>query len=150
MMVIDKWGYRWIKLAKHISHWSKDPGHKCGCVITNGAKELLSMGYNGLPEGFPDLEEHLLDRPYKLKHTIHAEDNALRRLPNNSAGGCTLYCYPFFPCENCAILIINSGRVSRVVTTNYTPEAWRDSVAKSEHLLEHHRIEITRIPMEEI
>lgn len=144
---IPKWTLRWLRLAKHISQWSKDPGHKCGCVITDGAKELMSMGYNGLPEGMSDDEEKLLDREHKLKFTIHAEDNALRRIPRNLAGG-TLFVYPFFPCEECATLILNSGRINKVVTTDYVPERWRESVARAEHLLANYGITIEKVPMD--
>ena len=34
----DKWDNRFIKLAKHISSWSKDPSTKCASVIVKGRR----------------------------------------------------------------------------------------------------------------
>jgi deoxycytidylate deaminase len=35
-----------MKLALTISHLSKDPTTKVGCVITNQDNEVMSVGYN--------------------------------------------------------------------------------------------------------
>ena len=48
---LDKWDHRFLALAEHISHWSKDPSTKVGAVITHRSKRVVSMGFNGLPAG---------------------------------------------------------------------------------------------------
>ena len=62
---LDKWDHRFLALAEHISHWSKDPSTKVGAVITHRSKRVVSMGFNGLPAGVEDTEERLTNREIK-------------------------------------------------------------------------------------
>ncbi len=109
-----KWDLRFLHLAEHISAWSKDPSTKCGAVIVDSHNKIISLGFNGLPRGVPDLEEYLLDRELKLQMILHAEVNAIL-FARQDLKGCTIYTWPFLSCCRCATVIIQSG-LTRVVT----------------------------------
>ncbi len=112
--MLDKWDFRFLALAEHISGWSKDPSTQVGAVITHTrSKRVVSMGFNGLPAGVEDTEDRLADRETKYEMVVHAEQNALM-FAGDRAEGCTLYVHPLPPCARCAVLIIQSGIV-RVV-----------------------------------
>ena len=69
---MDKWDYRFIKLAKEISFWSKDPSTKVGAIaVTN--RRIIATGYNGFPKDIDDSDKRLNDREIKLSYMIHAE-----------------------------------------------------------------------------
>lgn len=112
--MISKWDLRFLKLADHISDWSKDPHKKVGCVIVDNYKRVVSMGYNGFPSGVSDAEHRYNERNTKRLYVAHAERNALDNRVS-SVRGYTLYCQ-FYPCNECAKSIISSG-IKRVVTT---------------------------------
>ena len=62
---MDKWDYRFIKLAKEISFWSKDPSTKVGAIaVTN--RRIIATGYNGFPKDIDDSDKRLNDREIKL------------------------------------------------------------------------------------
>jgi dCMP deaminase len=111
-MELDKWDYRWLGLAKHVSFWSKDPSTQVGAVIANG-KKFLSLGYNGFPPGVEDKEEWLNDRETKYKLTTHAEVNAVLNA-GTVVRGLACYLYPLYPCVHCASYLSAAG-ISRVV-----------------------------------
>jgi dCMP deaminase len=138
------WDLRFLDLAQHISSWSKDPGTKCGAVITKG-KELYSVGFNGIPNDLDD-NKYLHDRDLKLQIVLHAESNAIDQC-NRSMEGCTVYTYPFPPCAACAARIIRK-RISRVVSRNATPDRWLKSVLLGKQILEEAGIEYNVISLE--
>lgn len=105
------WDNRLMGLAKHVAGWSKDPTKKVGCVIAND-KHVVSLGYNGLPAGMSD-DERLLDKGFKWRYTIHAEENALLTSAEKVTG-CTAYIWPTPPCPTCASKLIQAG-ITRVV-----------------------------------
>ena len=76
-VVNSKWDTRFMKLAREISTWSKDPSSKIGAVIVNDERRILATGYNGFPKGIEDTEERLNDRDQKYPLIVHAEMNAL-------------------------------------------------------------------------
>ena len=123
-MVSIKWDQRFLELAKLVSSWSKDPSTKVGAVIADDRK-IISVGYNGFPEGVLDTHERYHDRELKYKYMVHAERNALL-FANTSVKGMTLYTYPFMPCSECAGMVIQAG-IKRVVTLINTNERWQES-----------------------
>ena len=40
--MMTDWDKRFLKLAKHISKWSKDPSTQVGCVVVGPDRELRS------------------------------------------------------------------------------------------------------------
>lgn len=123
-----KWDSRFLSLAKKVSSWSKDPSTKVGAVIAD-RKVIVSVGYNGLPEEIEDTPEILNNRELKYKKIIHAEENAFRFCKRHTIN-CTLYTYPFMPCDVCAKMVL-SWQVARVVTYINTNERWRESFQKT-------------------
>ena len=41
---------RFLRLAREVSTWSKDPSTKVGAVIVGDNGQVISQGYNGFPE----------------------------------------------------------------------------------------------------
>jgi len=107
------WDKRFLDLAQHIAGWSKDPSTRCGAVVTDG-KRIVSMGFNGFPQGVGDTSERLDNRETKYRLVLHAEQNALS-FANRDLSGCTIYVYPMPPCSRCAAQIIQAG-IRRIVT----------------------------------
>lgn len=111
---------RFLELAALVAGWSKDPSTKCGAVIVDHQRRIISTGYNGFPAGIPDNPEHYTDRAEKYPRVIHAEKNAIL-FARRDLTGCTLYVWPMQPCSQCAAFIVQSG-INRVVTVRHTDE----------------------------
>lgn len=116
MKVNSKWDTRFMKLAREISTWSKDPSSKIGAVIVNDDRRILATGYNGFPKGIEDTEERLNDREQKYPRIVHAEMNALMNALYSgvSVKGATIYVYGLPVCPECTKSIISAG-IKRVV-----------------------------------
>ena len=110
----SKWNSTWILFAGVIAGLSHDKKLKVGCVIVDKRNEkILSFGYNGNYAGGSN------DRDSMEKGCsgfIHAEENALIKLPYGDHGGCTMY-LTHSPCRMCAKKIINA-RIKNVVYLN--------------------------------
>lgn len=102
-----KWHKRFLDLARLISTWSKDPSTKCGAVITRD-RFIVSVGYNGFPQGCDDSDELYTNKNRKYERVIHAEMNAILSA-QQSLVGCNIYIYPVPPCARCATAIIQTG-----------------------------------------
>ena len=110
-MSYNKWDEKFSKISKFMADlFSKDPSTKVGCVIVNNDKRVLSMGYNGNPQGIDDENEILNERPVKYGIVVHAELNAI--LSAGTLGiplkNCNLY-VTMHPCSGCAKAIIQAG-----------------------------------------
>ena len=130
--MISKWDKRFLRLAKEVSTWSKDPSTQVGAVIVDNDNHVVSLGYNGFPSRLEDTEARLNNRDLKLLYTIHGEMNAVLNSPR-SVNGCTLYTWPFMSCDRCAIHMIQAGIV-RCVSITASPEIeerWKDSLIKT-------------------
>lgn len=125
---MDKWDERFIKFAKEVASWSKDPSTKVGCVIVDPeTQRVLGTGFNGFPRFMSDAQELYSDRDTKYSRTLHAELNAVLFAPRTE--GMTAYVtHP--PCTNCALVLIQSG-ISRVVAkspSNDLLSRWQASI----------------------
>ena len=128
-MIIDsKWDRRFMRLAREISTWSKDPSSQIGAVIIN-ARRIMATGYNGFPEGIRDTPERLADKQEKYPRVIHGEMNALLNALNNgvSVRGSTLYVYGLPICADCTKSVIQAG-ICRVVVPypEKTSQRWKE------------------------
>ena len=110
----------YMAMAKLISKRSKDPNTQVGAVIVSSDDRILSVGYNGFPNGCSDDEfpwARSAKREYDTKYpyVVHAELNAILnfRGDNKAFEGSTLY-VTLFPCHECAKAIIQSG-ITRLV-----------------------------------
>jgi dCMP deaminase len=128
MMINTKWDKRFMKLAREISTWSKDPSSKIAAVIVNDERRILSTGYNGFPRGIEDTEERLNDREQKYPRIVHAEMNALFSALYNgvSVKDATIYVWGLPICAECTKSVIQSG-IKRVVIVlpDFAPEKWK-------------------------
>lgn len=125
-----KWDLRYLKLAREIGSWSKDPSSKIGSVIVGDEGRVLSTGYNGFPRGINDYESRLNDREVKYAYVVHAEMNCIYNASSYgvSLRNTTIYVYGLPACSECAKGIIQSG-IKRVVYTasRDIPEHWHES-----------------------
>lgn len=132
----DKWLKRYLRLAREVSSWSKDPSTKVGAVAVTADGVVLSLGYNGFPRGVEDTLERMDDRKFKLDHVVHAEENCILNAARNgvSLKESILYVYGLPICHRCATSVIQSG-VRRVVFAADPPkdlrDEWRVSFEKS-------------------
>ena len=108
------WDEYFMSIAKLSSLRSKDPSTQVGACIVSKDHRILSIGYNGAPNGFEDR-----DFPWaregdnlntKYFYVCHAEMNAILNYRGDRQNliGATIY-VDLFPCNECSKLIIQSG-----------------------------------------
>ncbi|MFL2859725.1 MAG: deoxycytidylate deaminase [Pontiellaceae bacterium] len=115
---MNKWDYRFLKIAKEISSWSKDPSTQVGAIAVND-RRIIATGYNGFPVGIEDSIKRLEDRKTKLSYMVHAEKNLIYNatLYGVSLKNSTVYIYGLPCCNECFKGLIQIG-VIRVVMPN--------------------------------
>ena len=105
-----------MKVAQLTAELSYAKRKKVGAVLVRDNR-IISVGYNGTPQGFEnECEEINPDGTMTTKtNVVHAESNALFYCAktNTIADGATLY-QTLSPCACCALGIIQSG-VTRLV-----------------------------------
>lgn len=125
-----------MDVARLVAAWSKDPSTKCGAVIANPDRTIVSTGFNGLPRGVEDREEILNDRELKYQCTIHAEENAiLNAVTKDVLRGCSIYVHPIPPCSNCAARIIQAGITRVVFHAGDIPDHWKKNMKLAEEMM---------------
>ncbi len=133
---LSHWDLRFLRIAREVQSWSKDPSTKCGCVLVK-ERRVLSTGYNGLPASLSDSLERYMDRDFKLASIIHAEKNAIFNAAKNGSQteGATAY-ITWPPCSQCASALIQAG-VSKVVCPNPNsgPKRWVTNFLLANELL---------------
>jgi len=138
------WKKRMMDMAWHVSTWSKDNSTKVGCVITDEENTIKSLGYNGHPRNLNDEVKERNERPEKYMYVVHAEINAIVNATRNgvSLKDSIMYC-TYFPCNECAKAIINSG-IKAVVTyePDFGDERWGKSFRCSSEMLRECGVEI--------
>lgn len=147
-MLNNKWRLRFLQLAKLVSTWSKDGSTKVGAIIANSKKQVVSLGYNGLPRKLKDDSDLLSNtnsRELKLKKIIHAEANAILNA-KGSVEGFEIFVYPLLPCPLCASLISQSGIVSVTTVDKPLPTRWKDEMEISKEILNESDIKCFFIP----
>ena len=94
------------------SYRSKDPNTQVGACIVGADNRILSVGYNGMPQGCEDddmpwsRDGSALDTKYMF--VCHAELNAILNAGGRNLAGSRLY-VALFPCNECAKAIIQAG-----------------------------------------
>lgn len=110
-MIDRKWQARFMRLAREVSEWSKDPSTKVVAVlVAPDGKNLIALGFNGFAAGVDDTPARLADRAVKYPLTIHAEVNAILRA-GHQARGAHMVC-THAPCAACASVMRAAGVVS--------------------------------------
>ena len=108
------WDEYFMGVAKLSALRSKDPNTQVGACIVSDDNRILSIGYNGAPNGFDDKyfpwdrEGNNLDTKYF--YVCHAEMNAILNFRGSKKDLEDAKIYvDLFPCNECAKLIIQSG-----------------------------------------
>ena len=121
------WDEYFIGIAKLSAMRSKDPNTQVGACIVKDNR-ILSIGYNGTPNGFEDKffpwkrEGEALKTKYLF--VCHAELNAISNFRGNKKDleGSTLY-VTLFPCNECSKLVIQNG-IKEVI---YLEDKYKDT-----------------------
>ena len=145
-MDVLSWDEYFMGLAHLSAMRSKDPSTQVGAVIVSGEHRVVSIGYNGFPNGCSD-DEFPWDREAdfgatKYPYVVHAELNAILN-SKNDLRGCSIY-VSLFPCNECAKAIIQSG-ISRIV---YESDKYADTDATiaSKRMLRAAGVELYQLP----
>ena len=104
------WDEYFMGVAMLSARRSKDPNTQVGACIVSETNRILSMGYNGFPNGVPD-EEFPWNREgedNKYLYSTHSELNAILNYRGGSLEGCKMY-VTLFPCNECAKAVIQTG-----------------------------------------
>lgn len=143
------WDEYFMGVAILSSYRSKDPNTQVGACIVNDKNRIMSIGYNGLPNGcsddvFPwerDGEQYDTKYPY----VCHAELNAILNNAGANLEGCRIY-VALFPCNECAKAIIQSG-IKEVV---YLSDKYADTplVKASKRMFEAAGVKLTKLSFE--
>ena len=112
------WDLRYLKLAEHMSTWSKD-STGIGSVAIGDQGQVLAQGYNGFPRGVKDSQERYDVKEDKYKFVVHSEMNVIYNASYNgvSLRDSTLYVWGLPVCSECAKGIIQTG-IKRVVMSS--------------------------------
>ena len=106
------WDSYFMGVAMLSAQRSKDPNTQVGACIVSKDNKILSVGYNGAPNGYDD--EHMpWDREgdfvnTKYAYVCHAELNAILNNKGSVLEDARIY-VDLFPCNECAKAIIQSG-----------------------------------------
>jgi dCMP deaminase len=131
----EKWDMRFLKIAREVSTWSKDPSTQTGAVLARG-KRLVATGFNGFAQGMDDNPELYADREKKYDRIIHCEMNACTTAAKEGASteGCTLYTYPFFSCTRCAVHMVQFGIIRFVspMCPDHLEDRWGEALKRAQ------------------
>lgn len=122
------WDEYFMAVAKLSAMRSKDPNTQVGACIVGSDNRILSIGYNGCPNGYPD-ENFPWQRNgeplgTKYLYVVHAERNAILNYRGNRHDFEHGRIYvDLFPCNECAKEIIQSG-ITEVI---YLSDKYADS-----------------------
>lgn len=109
---VINWTDYFMSMAILTSMRSKDPNSQVGAVLVNDKNRIISLGYNGFPQGVDnyslpwDRDGEFLNTKYP--YVVHAEQNAVHNANMQDLSNCTLYC-TLYPCVECGKIIIQKG-----------------------------------------
>ena len=98
----------YMDIAKRVSEMLYDTDTKVGAIIVKDGN-IISMGWNGTPSGFPNECKHP-STGVTLPYVIHAEANAITKLARTGGNGSDAVLYTTLaPCMECTKLILQAG-----------------------------------------
>lgn len=126
---VPTWDETFMEIAHVASRRSKDPSTQVGACIVSEDNRVLSLGYNGASRGFDDDEfpwgktGDKLDTKYPF--VVHAEPNAILNYRGSfrDLTGARVY-VTFFPCNECAKTIAQTGIGEVVYETEHSMTDW--------------------------
>ena len=105
----------YMGIAQLAAMRSKDPNSQVGAVFVSSNDRILSIGYNGFPNGisddeFPWARKAENEEDTKYPYVVHAEENAILNFRGDLSAfrGSTLY-VTMFPCHNSTKALIHDG-----------------------------------------
>ena len=145
------WDEYFMAIAKLSSMRSKDPSTQVGACIVGHDNRILSIGYNGAPNGFDDKvfpwdrEGDMLNTKYA--YVCHGEMNAILnyRGSRKDLENAKIY-VDLFPCNECAKLIIQSG-IKEVI---YLCDKYKDTdgVKASKKMMDECKVQYHQLEMD--
>lgn len=110
------WDEYFMGLAVLTAMRSKDPNTQVGACIVSEDNRVLSIGYNGAPNGFADslvpwdVRKAKKRSDTKYPYSCHSELNAILNFRGNphDLQDARIYVH-YFPCVDCTKAIIQSG-----------------------------------------
>ena len=112
----QKLEHLYMDIAARVAEQSYAIRLKVGAIIVKD-DNIISMGWNGMPAGMPNVCEELVDGQLITNpQCLHSESNALMKLARRGGIGAenaTIYT-TFSPCIECSKLIKQAG-IKRVV-----------------------------------
>ena len=108
------WDQYFMGMAKLTAMRSKDPNTQVGACIVSQDNRVLSVGYNGTPNNYPDImfpwDREGDELETKYMYVVHAERNAILNFRGNTRDleGAKIY-VDLFPCNECAKEIVQAG-----------------------------------------
>ncbi|MDO5701819.1 MAG: dCMP deaminase family protein, partial [Lachnospiraceae bacterium] len=125
---------------------SKDPNTQVGACIVSRSNRILSVGYNGFPNGvsddeFPWVRDGGDPLETKYFYSTHSELNAILNYRGGSLENAKIY-VTLFPCNECAKAIIQAG----ITTVIYDSNKYADmpSVIASKMMFDAAGVELIR------
>lgn len=116
------WDEYFMALAKLSAIRSKDPELQVGAVIVSNDNRILSIGYNGAPNGYDDEKFPWTDKENRKYFICHAEMNAISNFNGNKKQLEDSKIYlTAFPCNECTKLIIQNGIKEVIYASNNQP-----------------------------
>ena len=146
---MNKWDIRFVRIAKEVAEWSKDPSTQVGSIAVKNRK-IIATGYNGFPKGIKDAPRDLNNREMKLKLTVHAEKNMIYNAVEHGVKleGSTVYIWGLPTCEECWKGLVQVG-VSRVVMPDieFNGGKWKEGCEFAKEYMEKAGIDVTEYLM---
>ena len=147
------WDEYFMAIAKLSAMRSKDPSTQVGACIVSENNRILSIGYNGAPNGYHD-DDFPWERegdPLETKYmyVVHAERNAILnyRGSRKDLEGSKIY-VDLFACHECAKEIIQSG-IKEVVYLTDSFKSGEEQVLASKRLFDKCSVKYTKLEIEE-
>jgi dCMP deaminase len=105
-----------VDVCRMLARRSRATRAQVGSVLWHpGKRTIVSLGYNGTPEG----EDNLMEADGRTLDTVvHAEENVLRKVHWWTARKCYLF-VTHAPCRRCARRIISKGVKKVYYLDNY-------------------------------
>ena len=128
------WDDYFMGVAILSSYRSKDPNTKVGaCIVNPNTKRVISMGYNGMPNGcsdsdFPWTKTSDNESETTYPYVVHAELNAILNA-KTSVDGCYIY-VTLSPCSECMKAIIQSGIKKIIYKDEYKKKSEMNKATK--------------------
>ena len=147
------WDEYFMAIAKLSAMRSKDPSTQVGACIVSDTNRILSIGYNGAPNGYHD-DEFPWDREgepldTKYMYVVHAERNAVLNYRGSRKDFENAKIYvDLFPCNECAKEIIQAG-IKEVIYLKDEFKSNQEQVVASKRMFDACSVKYRKLIMEE-